>query len=128
MNLKKLLPVSLLVLSASFCFAQETTRQTENVSSVLVGYDKHTTFQLSKEDAKSLNFVKSKSSKCEIISYKLTFSSSGGKTELVIQGDSLPSAVINKIKSGDKIAIDKVRAKCGKEPAKILKGVTIEVK
>jgi hypothetical protein len=128
MKLTQLLLLAFLTLTANLCLAQGTVRETENVNSILVGYDKHTSVQISKNDAKSLEFVKSHSSKCDIISYKLTLSSSGQKTELVIQGDSLPSAIMSKIKSGDKIAIDKVQAKCGKEPAKPIKGVTIEIK
>ena len=128
MNIRKAYFMLSLVFAANFCLAQESVRETENVNSILVGYDKHTSLQVNKKDAKSLNFIKSHSSKCEIVSYKLTLTSSGKKTELAIQGDSLPSAIMNNIKSGDKIAIDKVQAKCGKEPEKQLKGVTIEVK
>ncbi len=121
-NLKLILFTSL-VLAGDFCLAQ-----TVSTNSILVGYDKHTTIQLSKEDVKSLDNVKSRINKCEVISYKLSLSSSGKKTSVIVQGDSIPSAAIGNVQSGDKISIEEVKAKCGKEPAKSIKGVTIEIK
>lgn len=92
----------------------------------MVGYDKHTTLILSKEDARSLNFIKSNN--CEIVSYKLTKVGAGQKTSIIIQGDSLPTSAMSSLKSGDKISVENIQAKCGKEAIKSIKGATIKVK
>ncbi len=92
----------------------------------MVGYDKHTTLILSKEDARTLDFIKTNN--CEIVSYKLTKTVAGQKTSTEIKGDSLPSSTMNSLKSGDKISVENVQAKCGKEAVKSIKGATIKVK
>lgn len=123
MKYANIIPFLLLAIAGNRCSAQ-TTSISANV--IMVGYDKHTTLLLSKEDSKTLDFIKANN--CEIISYKLSKTAAGQKTYLEIKGDSLPSATMSNLKSGDKISIENIQAKCGKEAVKSIKGATIKVK
>jgi hypothetical protein len=139
MKSPKLLLFILLVIAGNYCMAQVGSKPPEttiNINSIMVGFKKHTAIKLSPIDAQTIDFVKADS--CKIVSYKLTLKSPGKKlfcfhfsrldTLISIQGDSLPTFTMKHLKSGDKLYIDKIQAKCGKGDVKTLKGVTIKVK
>ena len=125
LNYRRFIVFASLVLTAICCFAQEIPRTTVSLSSVMVGYEKHSTLQMGKKEARALDFLKANN--CEIVSYKLNLVLGGQKSFVLVQGDSIPSSFISQVKTGDKISFENIQAKCGKEPVKSIKGATIKV-
>jgi hypothetical protein len=125
LNYRRFIVFASLVLTGLCCFAQGIPRTTVSLSSVMVGYEKHSTLQMGKKEARALDFLKANN--CEIVSYKLCLVLGGQKSFILVQGDSIPSAAISEVKTGDKISFENIQAKCGKEQVKPIKGATIKV-